>query len=152
MNRIGCLIWGTIPGGTEESHYKLKSGYSLSRPTFEPDIHLIQVTKLTAWTDIHRNTPLNLRCFEQNVPVTLSFPNTELSLSLSNFLYRMVINKVHSHTRHKNVPERVLININNISSSYRIPTVNQPHHHYSSRGSGSASGPSVTFKCFVYNR
>lgn len=48
MNLIGYPISGTITGGTEESHDKLKSGYSLSKPRFEPHIHLIQVTKLTA--------------------------------------------------------------------------------------------------------
>jgi hypothetical protein len=79
MNRIGCLIWGTITGGTEESYDKLKS---LSKPRFEPDIRLIQVTKLPASANILRNTPLKSRRVERTVPVTLSIPNTGLSLSL----------------------------------------------------------------------
>jgi len=48
MNRIGSLILDTITGGTEVSYDKLKSGYSLSKPRFEPDIRLIQIKKFTA--------------------------------------------------------------------------------------------------------
>jgi len=48
MNRIRCPISGTVTGGTEESHDKLKSGYSVSKLRFEPHIDLIQITKLTA--------------------------------------------------------------------------------------------------------
>lgn len=45
-----------------------------------------------------------------------------------NFLYCTEINKLHPHTPHKNVPETVLININNIPSPLpnSIPSFQKP--------------------------